>query len=76
MYGQPFDGDLFDSELPVSLKQTPPVSTYASALGNNINSGSNCNSNSANFYIEEIDFYDLFNPPSDKSMKVQLEYDL
>lgn len=34
----------------------------------------NSNTNSGGTYIEEIDFYDLFNPPSDKSSKVQLEY--
>ncbi|CAG2210902.1 unnamed protein product [Mytilus edulis] len=75
LYGQPFDSDLFDSELPISLKQTAPSSSYASAVSSTMTGVvNNSNTNSGGSNIEEIDFYDLFYPPSDKSSKVQLEY--
>ncbi|XP_076097651.1 dual E2 ubiquitin-conjugating enzyme/E3 ubiquitin-protein ligase BIRC6-like isoform X3 [Mytilus galloprovincialis] len=75
LYGQPFDSDLFDSELPISLKQSAPSSSYASAVSSTMTGVvNNSNTNSGGSYIEEIDFYDLFYPPSDKSSKVQLEY--
>ncbi|XP_069118544.1 baculoviral IAP repeat-containing protein 6-like isoform X2 [Argopecten irradians] len=76
LYGQPFDPDLFDTDLPMALKQTIPVTpNYATATGGGSTVGNN-NNNSVipTLIADEMDFYDLFNPPSEKSSKAQLEY--
>ncbi|OWF45700.1 baculoviral IAP repeat-containing protein 6-like isoform X2 [Mizuhopecten yessoensis] len=76
LYGQPFDPDLFDTDLPMALKQTIPVTpNYAAAVGCVSTAGNN-NNNSVipTLVADEMDFYDLFNPPSEKSSKAQLEY--
>lgn len=72
-YGQPFDCELFDMEAPHSLKQISPspATTYASII-------TNSNNNippPPSFGQEELDFYDVIIPPTDKlNSKPQTEY--
>ncbi|XP_022332916.2 dual E2 ubiquitin-conjugating enzyme/E3 ubiquitin-protein ligase BIRC6-like isoform X4 [Crassostrea virginica] len=81
LYGHPFDPDLFDIELPLALKQTVPSVSFTtlSSSGSNSTTTGNTNNNltapsSSSSVTDELDYYDLFNPPTDKSQKVQLEY--
>lgn len=76
LYGQPFDPDLFDTDLPMALKQTIPATpTYSATVGCGTSIGNNNNNSGITTMVaDEMDFYDLFNPPSEKSSKAQLEY--
>ncbi|XP_062579414.1 baculoviral IAP repeat-containing protein 6-like [Saccostrea cucullata] len=81
LYGHPFDPDLFDIELPLALKHTVPSVSFStlSSSGSNSTTSGNTNNNltapsASSSVTDELDYYDLFNPPSDKSQKVQLEY--
>lgn len=81
LYGHPFDPDLFDIELPLALKQTVPSVSFTTLSTSSSNSTTTGNTNnnltapsSSSSVTDELDYYDLFNPPSEKSQKVQLEY--
>ena len=79
--GHPFEPDLFDMELPESVKQIIPgvqsAPTYASIISGTSSSNSTSShsgNGSATQQQEELDFYDLFNYSQDKSAKTQIEY--
>ncbi|KAK3576772.1 hypothetical protein CHS0354_014586 [Potamilus streckersoni] len=76
VYGHPFEPDLFDMDLPVAMKQcqtTPSVpASYASVVSSTV--GGTGSSIAACDQQEELDFYDLFIIPSEKSSKAQIEY--
>lgn len=76
LYGHPFDPDLFDMELPQALKQITPVTTYATVASASTPSGAvnGTGLTAPTHSMDEIDFYDLFCLPSEKSPKMQMEY--
>ena len=77
LYGHPFDSDLFDTDLPVALRQSSQVQPTSSAQNNAAGTTGNNNNNmttTTSTVVEELDYYDLFNQPGDRTSKVQLEY--
>ena len=78
LYGHPFDADLFDTDLPIALKQSiiPTTTTnYATAVSCSTTASNNNNNQATPTLIaDEMDYYDLFNPPSEKSSKAQLDF--
>lgn len=66
----------------MAMRQPIPSSSYASVTSSGIqsagssSSGNNNNNMTSSSAVlsSELDFYDLFNPPTEKSAKMQLEY--
>ena len=75
MNGHPFEPDLFDMELPESVKQIIPgvqaMPTYASVVSGTATSSTTSSSTQQQ---EELDFYDLFSYNQEKSTKTQIEH--
>ncbi|KAK3094209.1 hypothetical protein FSP39_025467 [Pinctada imbricata] len=78
LYGHPFDPDLFDCDLPVALRQSNTILPTTSSVQNSSSSSSGNNNNNMTqpqtTVVEELDYYDLFNPPNERSNKVQVNY--
>lgn len=76
--GHPFEPDLFDMELPQAVKQIIPgnqsVYSFTSPMTGNCSSASSCTSGGNLQHQDDLDFYDFFNGPSEKSTKSLMEH--
>lgn len=76
MNGHPFEPDLFDMEIPQAVKQiipgTQPVSSFINSM--TATNASTTTVVAGSQQQDDLDFYDFFNGPSEKSTKSLMEH--
>ncbi|XP_053375851.1 baculoviral IAP repeat-containing protein 6-like isoform X2 [Mercenaria mercenaria] len=76
--GHPFEPDLFDMEIPQAVKQiipgNQPVSSFTSSVTSTNASTSSSTTGAGSQQQDDLDFYDFFNGPSEKSTKSLMEH--